>query len=73
MVDLIAFSPDGKTVAYGAEKEGKCFLVVGDKKGEEFEYVGSPSFSSDGKKVVFGAEKGDEFWWKVRNLEAAVK
>lgn len=67
---VIRFIPDGKTVAYGAEKAAKEFIVVGDKKkGEEFDVAWDPVFSPDGKKVAFGAKKGNKLWWKVYNVE----
>lgn len=64
-IGRFTFSPDGKTVAYYARKPAKWFVVVGEKKGEDFDGVRAPTFSPDGRKVAFGARKGREFWWKV--------
>mgnify|MGYP001609907779 FL=1 len=64
----IEFSANGKAVAYSAKKGGKMFVVVGDKKGEEFDLILSPVFSADGKKVAYGARKGRELWWKVLDV-----
>jgi len=50
-----AFSPDGRTVAYGARDGQHEFVVVGDKKGEEFAGVSNPTFSPDGKTVAYAA------------------
>lgn len=46
------FSPDGKQIAYAANKEQKWFVLVGNTKGEEFDRViGDPIFSPDSKQV----------------------
>src|SRR5438477_9491845 len=50
----IVFSPDGKTVSYILAKGGKSFVVVGDKKGEEFDSIEfGPQLSADGKTVAY--------------------
>src|SRR5205814_4684022 len=53
-------SPDGKTFAYRAGLGAKKFIVVGDRKGEDFSYVGSPKFSPDGKLVAYEAAVGEK-------------
>jgi Tol biopolymer transport system component len=52
------FSPDGRTVAYRASRGDKYFVVVGDRKGEEYPYVGRPAFSRDGTQVAYEAKVG---------------
>ncbi|MEW6103907.1 MAG: hypothetical protein AB1630_08880 [bacterium] len=47
---------------------GKWFIVIGDKKGEEFDGVGDPVFSPDDKDVACGAQKGRKLWWKVMKI-----
>ena len=61
---VLAFSPLGKSVAYAAQKCGKCFIVAGDKKSEEFDDCRFLVFSPDGKTVVFAAKKCDK-WFMV--------
>jgi len=52
------FSPDGKTAAYRALRGKKYCVVVGGRKGEDFDYVGRPAFSRDGKQVAYEAKVG---------------
>ena len=46
----LAFSPDGKSVVYGAGKDGKWWIVLDGHAGEEFDQIcdGSPFFNPDG-------------------------
>jgi hypothetical protein len=74
------FSPDGTRLAHFAEEEGRWFIVVDGKKGEEFQAVhgarffenpyrnrsNSPVFSQDGAKVAYAAKKGNR-WSLVVN------
>lgn len=64
-----SFSPQGKALVYAAKKDRKWFVVVGEKKGQEFDFVWPPTFSLDGTRVAYGARKGRELWWKVLSLE----
>ena len=50
------FSPDGKTLAYCAEIDGKWYLYVGKEKIGPFDNVGSFEFSPDGKTLAYEAE-----------------
>lgn len=61
-------SPDGKVVAYKAEKRPKRLVVVGDKE-HEFDHTFSLHFSADSKKLAFGAILGRDFWWKVLDVQ----
>ena len=65
----IVFSPDSRQVAYQARKGGKMFIVIGDKRSEEFDRVDNPVFSSDGKSIGFGAKEGNKLLWNVMHLE----
>jgi serine/threonine protein kinase len=51
----LAFSHDGGLVAYRAERNGKQFVVVGDKAGPEFDYVRPPSFNANGELMAYAA------------------
>ncbi len=57
------FSPDRRTVAYYATKDGETSLVFGDQRVTGVE-VYDPRFTPDGKRFSFGAKKGREFWRK---------
>jgi hypothetical protein len=62
-------SPDGRVVAYSAERYGKEVVVVGDRVGEDCDRVlWGPVFSPDGKKVSYRALKGQELWSKVLDV-----
>lgn len=58
-------SPDGRTVAYWAELDGKQFVVLGDKKGEPFDVVGEPFFSPDWKVMAHIAKRGKSMFMVV--------
>ncbi len=62
------FSPDGKVLTFIAEEGGKEFVVVGDKKGPEFDQAFMPVFSANGAQVGYGARLGSDLWWKVISL-----
>jgi len=52
------FSPDGRTVAYRASRGKKYFVVFGDRKGDDFDYVGRPAIRRDGQQVAYEAKVG---------------
>lgn len=58
------FSPDGKTVAYRVRPFepppapiDKWRMIVGEKKGEAYDYVSNPVFSPDGSTLAYVAQK----------------
>lgn len=61
--DDIVFSPDGRSVAYAAERDRrKEAVVVNNTRQPEYDWVYGPTFSPDGKKVAYVAVK--EIDWK---------
>lgn len=58
--------PDSKRVAYAAQNQGKWFVEVNYRRGDDFdEVLTAPVFSSDGKKCAYGARKDRELLWRV--------
>ena len=58
--------PDSKKVAYAAQNQGKWFVEVNYRRGDDFDEVfGSPVFSADGKKCAYGVRKDRELIWRV--------
>ncbi len=54
------FRPNTDVVAYTAQEGGKCFIVLGDKRGEAFDEVTAPEFSRDGSTMAYAAATGKE-------------
>ena len=53
---------DGKTVAYGADRDGSSFMIVDGKTvGGPFEMVSSPAISRDGRVIAYAAD-GEKTW-----------
>ncbi|HKY53053.1 MAG TPA: hypothetical protein VJM08_02055 [Anaerolineales bacterium] len=48
---------DNTKVAYRAKQKGKLFVVVGDRRGPEFDDVRTPVFSPDGSTVAYQAKQ----------------
>jgi hypothetical protein len=65
------FSPDSNNIAYigtegTTESNMKYFVVINDKKGNQYDAILTDlKFSPDGKKVMYGARLGHELWWVV--------
>jgi hypothetical protein len=59
-----ALSPDGRRVAYVAERGVGDYVVVGGGvEGPSFDRISSPVFSADGRAVAYGARRRGE--WRV--------
>lgn len=56
----VTFSPDISRVAYRAEKGPKAFIVIDNKKGQEFDKVRRAFFSPDGTHMAYAAKDGDK-------------
>ncbi|MDI6741367.1 MAG: hypothetical protein QMD11_01415, partial [Smithella sp.] len=56
----LAFSPDGKRVAYVAKSGDKSFVVVDGKEEKPYDYVGNGSliFGPDSKRLAYAVESG---------------
>lgn len=67
------FSPAGNHLAYRARRGLRWLIVVDGQQSEVYDEVGPPSFSADGTRVAFGARKGRELWWKVMEVELAIR
>ncbi len=60
---LIEFSPNGRRVAYGGVRDGKCFLVVDGRELGPYDDLGTRTgyrFSADGARLAFVAAEGDQ-------------
>ncbi|KAF0144511.1 MAG: hypothetical protein FD156_1815 [Nitrospirae bacterium] len=66
---LITFSIDGKQVSYGAEKNGKKFVVVGNEPGNAYQGISFMVKSPDGRRFAFGGEKQGKKRLVVDNKE----
>jgi hypothetical protein len=56
----VDFASDGSKVAYTVRQNEKAFVVVGDNKQPEFNWVSKPVFSSIGSRMLYGAREGKE-------------
>ena len=56
-VGTLVFSPDGRSVAHAASRDGKSFIVVDGKPLEPFESVQDPVFSPDGRQVAYSVSR----------------
>lgn len=64
----IAFSPDGRQVAYPALRSGRMTCVVDGVEQNWYDWVGRPVFSPDGERLMYAAEKGNRFVLVVDGL-----
>jgi Tol biopolymer transport system component len=69
MNDIIqtpVWASDSKKVAYAGQQQGKWFVEVNYRRGDDLdEVLTAPVFSTDGKKCAYGARKGNELVWFV--------
>jgi Tol biopolymer transport system component len=60
-IDYPTYSPDGKSFAFVAEKDGKYFIVKDGGESDKYDDIDtfsySPKYSPDGKSFAFIAEK----------------
>lgn len=68
-IGQIVFSPDGGQVAYLAMKGTERFVVIGEKRGNAYEWVRVPFFSPDGKKVAYLAGREGKSFIGVNGKE----
>lgn len=53
---LPLFSKEGNEMAYGAQKNGKQFVIRNGEPGPEFNVVGAVTLSPDGKRIAYGVQ-----------------
>lgn len=72
ITEQIKFSPDGRRVAYVAQRGEKFLVVVDDKEGPEYDRirVGAPDFSPDSRRVAYFAERGGKTFAVVDGKES---
>jgi len=58
-LDCLAFSPDGNRLAFGGQRDGRCFAVVDGIEGPRFDEVGQFAFSPDSRHVAYVAVLGN--------------
>jgi hypothetical protein len=62
----VVWSPDSKKVAYVGQNQGKWFVEVNYRRGDDFdEVLTAPVFSADSKKCAYGVRRGPDLIWKV--------
>jgi len=54
----IVFSPDGRQFAYIVEEGEKEFIVLNNKEGKMYDWVGWPTFSPDSKQLAYIVKQG---------------
>lgn len=65
----ITFSADGQQVFYGAVKQGKNFVVIGNDPGKNYEDASFMVQSADGSRFAFGGVTGGKKRLVVDNKE----
>ena len=63
------FSPDGKRIAYRAERGKQCFAVVDNIEGKAYAETGRLVFSPDSKRLGYAAKSGDKWFVVVDGVE----
>ncbi|MBL7131898.1 MAG: PD40 domain-containing protein [Candidatus Omnitrophica bacterium] len=67
--DTPRFSPDGKRMAYGAQKEEQWFMVIDGVEGKRYHAIGVPVFSPDNRRIAYKAavmgERPADSWYRL--------
>lgn len=61
------FSPDGSKVAYQAKQNDKWFVVVGNKRGPDFDLISQILFSPDSNRIAYIARQDNKAFVVVGN------
>lgn len=67
---FIAFSPDGKRLAYCLVSGPTERVVVDGVEGKEYEKVDNPTFSPDGRRVAYRAKRGGKWMLVLDGVES---
>lgn len=73
-LDRIAFSPDGRRVAYVARENGKSFVVADRRRGEPFDAILAWSnifLRPGGREIVYAAVENGKAFIVVNDKRAA--
>ena len=68
--DSMAWSPDGKTLAFVAQNAGRWYVVQGGKRSEPFDGVKELTWSPDGRTLVFSAAISKDWCCVVNGKKA---
>lgn len=65
----VVLSPDGKRVAYGAQKADTWCIVVDGSEVQDVAELGTPVFSPDSRHIAYSARIGDKWQLFVNNAK----
>jgi len=65
----LAFSADGKRLAYAARRGGQWRVVVDGREGAAYAGIGELVFSDDGGRVAYAAERGGSWFIVADDVE----